>query len=522
MMKKLLLIFVLVPFIMGCSDVSKTDHQVDVCIYGGTSAGVIAAYSAKMQGMSVLLIEPGRHLGGLSSGGLGATDVGRQESVIGLSRDYYMRLGKKYGLDEVAWHFEPHVAEEVFNDYINEANVDVIYDYHIIDATTNGSEIQTITLKDYEYGKENITVKAKVFIDASYEGDLMAQAGVSYTVGREANSVYGETYNGVRLSQDNQVPDGIDPYIIPGDPSSGLIWGVSEEPMAEEGTGDHKVQAYCYRICMTTDPENSIPITEPDNYDPARYEVLRRIIQQRDSMDWVQRIWQLYLRIIEMPNQKTDINNKGGFSLSMTKVNWDYPEADYHTRKKIAKEIEDHNKGIIYFLATDPDIPQHIKDQMNEYGYPKDEFVDNGHFPHQLYIRESRRMLGEMIMTEHHCMSREIVTDGVAYGSYNMDSHNCDRHVVNGMVKNDGDVQIRVPQAYPISYRAMLPQKEECTNLLVPVCLSASHIAYGSIRMEPVFMMLGQAAGIAAANALNDDVSLHEVKGQDIMNQIKE
>jgi hypothetical protein len=208
---------------------------------------------------------------------------------------------------------------------------------------------------------------------------------------------------------------------------------------------------------------------------------------------------------------KTDINNKGGFSLSMAGANWEYPEADFFKRKEIAKRIADYNKGIIWFLATDPEIPQHIKDQMNRYGYPKDEFTDNNHFPHQLYVREARRMLGELIMTEHHCMSREIVTDGIALGSYNMDSHNCDRHVINGMVKNDGDVQVRIPGPYPIAYPSILPGKEECTNLLVPVCLSASHIAYGSIRMEPVFMMLGESAGRAAAEALKQNIPLHGV-----------
>lgn len=497
----------------GChfSGNRSMSHQVDVLVYGGTSAGVMAAYTAKQEGKSVLLIEPGRNLGGLSSGGLGATDIGRQEAITGLSRDYYLRLGQKYGLDEVAWHFEPKVAEEVFNDYIRESGVEVLFDYHVVSVAKKGTAIRTITLKDYEHGKEDLTVGAKVFIDCSYEGDLMALADVSYTTGREANSQYGETWNGVQISKDNQVPPGIDPYVIPGDSTSGLIWGVSQEPVAETGSGDHKVQAYCYRLCMTTDPENMIPVTMPDNYDPAHYEVLRRIIQQRDSMQWVQRIYQLYLRIIDMPNNKTDINNKGGFSLSMAGANWEYPEADYWRRKEIAKMIEDYNRGIIYFLGHDPAVPEHVKEQMLQYGWPKDEFVDNNHFPHQLYIREARRMIGEMVMTEHHCMSRELIEDGIARGSYNMDSHNCDRHVINGMVVNEGDVQIRLPKPYDISYRAILPLREECSNLLVPVCLSASHIAYGSIRMEPVFMMLGQAAGLAASVALNDDIALHEV-----------
>ncbi len=513
-------IFLVALFISSCTQQTTADYEVDICIYGGTSAGVIAAYKASMNGQSVLLIEPGRNLGGLSSGGLGATDIGREEAVSGLSREYYLRLGAKYGLEDVAWHFEPKVAEEVFNDYINEAGVDVLFDYSVIDVRKQGTDIRSIKIKDYEHGKSDITIAAKVFIDASYEGDLMALAGVSYTVGRESNAQYGETYNGVIRSRDNQVPSGIDPYVIPGDSTSGLIWGVSAEPMAEEGTGDHKVQAYCYRLCMTTDPDNMIPVTMPDNYDPAHYEVLRRVIQQRDSMGWVQRIWQLYLRIIDMPNHKTDINNKGGFSLSMAGANWEYPEADYWTRKEIAKKIEDYNRGIIYFLGHDPHVPEHVREQMLQYGWPKDEFVDNNNFPHQLYIREARRMIGQMVMTEHNCMSREFVSDGIARGSYNMDSHNCDRHVVNGMVVNEGDIQVRLPKPYDISYRAILPQRTECTNLLVPVCLSASHIAYGSIRMEPVFMMLGEAAGLAASRAIERGVSVADLNGEELKKEL--
>lgn len=517
MIKKLTVLAVLVAgLVTACSLTKKSDYQIDVCIYGGTSAGVMAAYKAAKSGKKVLLIEPGRHLGGLSSGGLGATDIGREESIGGLALDYYLRLGQKYGIDGVAWHFEPKVAEAVFNDYVNEAGIQVLFDYSVVSVRKRRTQIRNITLKDYEHGKPNIVVNAKVFIDCSYEGDLMALAGVSYTFGREANSVYGETYNGVQISKDNQVPPGIDPYVVPGNPASGLIWGVSPEPVGEAGSGDHKVQAYCYRLCMTTDPANSMPVTKPDNYDPSHYEVLRRIIQQRDSMGWTQRIWQLYLRIIEMPNQKTDINNKGGFSLSMTGANWEYPEADYWTRKKIAKKIEDYNKGIIYFLGHDPAIPEHIKEQMLQYGWPKDEYVDNHHFTHQLYIREARRLIGQMVMTEHHCISREMVSDGIARGSYNMDSHNCDRHVVNGMVVNEGDVQIRIPGPYDISYRSILPQKHECTNLLVPVCLSASHIAYGSIRMEPVFMMLGEAAGLAASLSIERNISINELNGEEL------
>lgn len=515
MMKPLLwMIGCAVLLLTACNGNKQNQIVVDVCIYGGTSAGVMAACKAAQSGKKVLLIEPGRHLGGLSSGGLGATDIGREEAIGGLALDYYLRLGSKYGLKDVAWHFEPKVAEEVFNEYVKEAGVEVLFDYSVVAVGKKGTAINMVNLKDYEHGKPEVTVKARVFIDCSYEGDLMALAGVSYALGRESNAVYNEAYNGVRISKDNQVPPGIDPYVVPGDPSSGLIWGVNPEPVGEPGSGDHKIQAYCYRLCMTTDSANSMPVTKPDNYDPKHYEVLRRIIQQRDAMEWTQRIWQLYLRIIDMPNHKTDINNKGGFSLSMAGANWDYPEADYWTRKQIAKKIEDYNKGIIYFLGHDPAIPDHVREQMLQYGWPKDEYIDNNHFTHQLYIREARRLKGQLVMTEHHCMGREMVDDVIARGSYNMDSHNCDRHVVNEMVVNEGDVQVKIPGPYGISYRSILPSAQECSNLLVPVCLSASHIAYGSIRMEPVFMMLGEAAGLAAVLSIDEDVSVSDIDGR--------
>lgn len=470
----------------------------------------MAAYTAKKMGHTVLLIEPGNHLGGLSSSGLGATDSGKKESITGLSRDFYHRLGQKYN-QEIAWHFEPHVAEEVFNDYIREAGVEVIYQYSVIKASKKKNRLKTITLKDYENGRTDLIIEAEVFIDCSYEGDLLGKSGVSYTIGREPNEQYGETYNGVQVADDNQIPEGIDPYLIPGDSTSGLLWGINPRNIEPEGTGDQKLQAYCYRLCMTTDTSNMLPITRPVGYDPSQYELLRRIIQTRDSLEWIQRIHQLYLRIIEMPNQKVDINNKGGFSLDMIGENHNYIEANYQQRKEIEKKHELYNKGIIYFLSHDPHIPDHVKEQMKRYGWPKDEFTDNDHFPHQIYVREGRRMVSDFVMTEHHCMGRDSVPDAVAMGSYQMDSHNCDRHVINGMAVNEGDVQVKVPGPYGISYRSIIPKKHECINLLVPVCLSASHIAYGSIRMEPVFMMLGQSAGYAAALAVDGDLPVQDI-----------
>jgi len=478
---------------------TETIKEVDICIYGGTSAGVIAAYTAKQYGKSVLLIEPGKHIGGLSAGGLGFTDIGNKYVVQGLALDFYRRIGKHYGKLE-QWIFEPHVAENIFKDYIKKAEVDILYNHRIVNANKKAENITDITVEDSRNPRTstNQKVRAKIFIDCSYEGDLMARAGVSYNVGREANSLYNETYNGVQVMSGHQLPDGIDPYIIKGDPSSGLIYGVKPDSVLPAGTGDKKVQAYNYRICLTNVPDNRIPITKPDNYDPSRYELLLRL---KEIWKWKTQgdvfIW------CTMPNGKTDINNKGGFSTDVIGENWNYPEADYEERTQILKFHEDYTKGLLYFIGHDKRIPEDIRQQMQEWGYPKDEYTDNNHWTPWLYIRESRRMIGELVMTQNHCQGREVVQDGIGWAAYTMDSHNCSRHVINGMVKNEGNVEIGGFEPYPIAYRSLTPKRTEAGNLLVPVCLSASHIAYGSIRMEPVFMVLGQSAAIAACQAID-------------------
>jgi hypothetical protein len=473
--------------------------EVDICVYGGTSAGVIAAYTAKMLNKSVLLIEQGQHLGGMSSGGLGFTDIGNKYVVQGLALDFYRRLGTHYGKLE-QWIFEPGVAEAIFNHYIRQANVEVWFNKRLSHVEKQQNLLTAITLEDSQtpdsiYRK----VYAKVFIDCSYEGDLMAHSGVSYTFGREPNIQYGETYNGVQMMNRHQFPDGVDPYRIKGDTSSGLLYGINPELPEANGSGDTKIQAYNFRITLTNRSENRIAITKPDNYDPSRYELLLRL---KEIKPWDKHtdvfIWSL------MPNGKTDINNFGGFSTDVIGENRNYPEASYEERAAIRKFHEDYTKGLLYFVGHDERIPERIRNQTLEWGYPRDEYTDNGHWTHQLYIREARRMIGETVMTQHHCQGRETVSDGIAYAAYTMDSHNCDRHVVNGMVKNEGNVEIAGFPPYPIAYSALTPKREEAANLLVPVCLSATHIAYGSIRMEPVFMVLGQVSAIAATLAIDN------------------
>lgn len=510
------LIILLISF---CGMLNAENYEVDVCVYGGTSAGVIAAYTVSSLGKTVLLIEPGCHLGGLSSGGLGATDIGNKFAITGMSLDFYRRLGAHYGEIE-QWTFEPHVAEKIFSDYVKEADIHVLYRRRLHKLIKEDVRIRKIVLEHSESPERapRITVKAKAFIDCTYEGDLMAMADVAYTVGREDNSLYGETLNGVQLRDKHQFPDGISPYKIADNPSSGLLDCVNPEPIMPTGTGDKKVQAYNFRLCLTRgDSANFIPIQKPDDYDSTRYELLLRIAEKQPELDW----WQV-ARIVPMPNHKSDWNNRGGFSSDYIGMNYDYPEASYKHRQEIFEDHLSFTKGLHWFWRHDLRVPQRIRDRMNQWGLCKDEFQDTDGWPHQLYVREARRMIGSYVMTEHNCMGREVVDDGIGLGAYNMDSHNCQRVVVNGMLKNEGDVQVPVPEPYPIAYRSLTPKIEACQNLLVPVCLSASHIAYGSIRMEPVFMVLGQSAATAAVMAIDKDLPVQKINVSDLQKQLKE
>ncbi len=526
-MKLIFSLFTLLTLIWslaGCSGNTSKD-EYDIVVYGGTSAGIIAGYTAKQLGKSVLVIEPGTHLGGLTTGGLGATDIGNKYAVTGIAKDFYRRIGKHYGKFE-QWTFEPHVAQKVYEEYIKKADLEIVKSYRLKDAIVDDGLITGIVVESSDNPdlSTDRIIRAKMFIDATYEGDLMVKAGVSYTYGRESNSQYGETYNGVQLSLFHQLPDGVDPYKERGKPESGLVWGVAEGTLDSTGAGDKKIQAYNFRLCLTQDKTNQLPFTKPDNYDPQRYELLLRILEKetwttvkssfkRDTLANGRKIVHHsgnYL-IKAMPNGKTDFNNFGGFSTDMIGANYDYPEGDYETRARIWKEHEDYTKGLLYFMANDERMPAHIREDMRTWGYTKDEFKEYGGFSPQLYVREARRMVSDVVMTQKHCQREETVEDGVGMAAYGMDSHNIQRIVVNGMVKNEGDVQVGLGIPYPISYRSIVPKKGECKNLLVPVCVSASHIAFGSIRMEPVFMVLGQSAATAAVMAIDNRQAVQEV-----------
>jgi len=492
---------------------SKNTEHYDILIYGATSSGVVAAYTAKKMGKSVILIATDEHVGGLSSGGLGQTDIGNKQAIGGISRDFYKRLGDIYG-EEETWQFEPSAASKVFSDYLSEADVPVIYNKRIDRVSKEKEQITSVVLVN-TYGSrgKKKEISADVFLDCTYEGDLLALAGVSYTVGREDNDQYGETYSGFHLPEYHKVsgyhqfPDGVSPYVDPDDPSSGLLWGISDMKPVENGVGDKGVQAYNFRICLTDSAENRIPITRPKDYDPEKYELLVRLFEAQPDM---RKIGQYFIWT-RMPNRKTDVNNRGGFSTDMIGANHNWPEASFKERKKIFEEHLSYTKGLLYFFVSDERVPDSLQNFVSQWGYPKDEYVDNNHFTPQLYIREGRRMVGEYVMTEHNCTGKATVDDPIGMGAYGMDSHNVNRLVVNGMVKNEGNVEIRVKSPYSISYRAITPKREECTNLLVPIALSASHIAFGSIRMEPVFMVLGQSAAIAAVQAIDEDNAVQDI-----------
>ena len=486
-----------VLLLAGCS----RSRTYDVCVYGSTSAGVVAAYSAAQCGKSVVLIEPTEHVGGMTTGGLGFTDIGNKQVIKGVAKEFYRKVGRHYGRLE-QWIFEPSVADSIMRSYLQHENITVLTGRRIVSADKVGTRITSIVVETSAEPHSTMTVGADYFIDCSYEGDLMARAGISYVVGRESNDTYGETYNGVELMTGHQFPDGIDPYRVEGDPSSGLLWGISDAEVAPDGTGDEMVQAYNYRICLTSDPDNMIPITRPEGYDSTRYELLLRLIEAQPD----KRMLNDYFIWSRMPNDKTDINNRGGFSTDMIGMNHSYPEASYDERDSIIAAHTLYTKGLLWFLGNDQRVPDIMRKRMRMWGYPKDEYTAFGHWTPQLYIREARRMVGEYVATQADCEGRAVVNDGVAMAAYQMDSHNCQRIVIteNGrdMVKNEGNVEIGGGLPYPISYRSITPKRSECTNLLVPVCLSASHIAYGSIRMEPVFMVLGQVAAVAVAEAM--------------------
>ncbi|EDY21849.1 putative xanthan lyase [Chthoniobacter flavus Ellin428] len=508
--------------------------ESDVVIFGGTSGGVAAAVQAHRMGKTAVIAEWTPHLGGLTTGGLGATDIGNKGAIGGIAREFYEQIAEHYTKPEAwtwqkpqaqdvkhekskdpleektgrltKWTFEPHVAMDIYKKWLADAGVKVYLGEKLKSVKMDGQHIVEFTTESGD------TFRGKMFIDASYEGDLMARAGVSYHVGREANTEFNETLNGFReKTPQHQFTVDVDPYLTPGDPKSGLLPFIQENANEKPGAGDKRVQAYNFRLCMTRTKENLVPWSElkPANYDEKNYELLGRFIDALEKSG--KPPTGLFMGPTPMPNDKTDTNNAGAFSTDFIGENYAYPNADYPERERITQAHADYIKGMLYFLSSSQRVPQHVRDTVNHWGLAKDEFTENGHFPTALYVREGRRMMSDYVMTEANCRWQKKAEDPVALGAYNMDSHNCQRIVQNGFVRNEGDVEVGVAGPYPVSYRSIVPKAGQAENLLVPVCLSATHIAYGSIRMEPVFMILGQSAATAACLAIDAKVTVQKL-----------
>ncbi len=504
----------------------------DILIYGCTSGAITAAIQAKHLGKSVMMVCPEKHLGGLTAGGLGWTDSGNKAVIGGLSREFYHRVWQHYdtrdawrwqkreqfgnkgqgtpAIDQsnrTMWIFEPHVAEQIYEGWIKEAKISVFRNAWLDrehGLKMEGNRITSMATLD------GTTYTAKVFIDATYEGDLMAAAKVDYHVGRESTQTYGEKWNGVQTGvfqhghNFHAVKTPISPYVVPGDPTSGVLPRISTEPPGTYGEGDKKVQAYCYRMCLTQVPANRVPFSKPAGYDPKEYELLVRIF----AAGWRE----TFEKFDAIPNAKTDTNNHGPFSTDNIGRNWDYPEASYERRREILQEHVNYQQGWLYFIANDPRVPDDVRTEMAKWGLAKDEFKDNGNWPHQIYVREARRMIGKYVMTENELTKKRPTPEPIGMGSYGIDSHNIQRYITpDGHVEDEGDIGVSTNGPYQISYGAIVPKSGQAVNLLVPVCLSSSHIAYGSIRMEPVFMILGQSAATAAVMAIDGKLPVQDV-----------
>lgn len=535
------LIAVIVFTIITLLACKPTDNQslssADLVIYGGTSAGISAAIQTARLGKSVILIEPTNRLGGLTTGGLGQTDIGNKQVIGGISREFYQNIKRYYEdsaswvwqkrseykdsgqtrteeNEDAMWTFEPSVALKVFHNMIKDLDIQVVYNQRLDRSKEVSKEARAIEHIIMESGKK---YHGKIFIDASYEGDLLAAAGVTYTTGREANAQYGESLNGVQANdtsrslsggfsanaQNHNFVPGVDPYIVPGDASSGLLPGVNPG-VQEDGSADKHIQAYCFRMCLTDHPENRIPFEKPADYNELNYELLFRNYEAGyNRIPWINS---------QMPNRKTDSNNRNGFSTDFIGQNYAYPEASYDEREQIIQKHYSHQQGLMWTLANHTRIPEEIRTELSRWGTCKDEFEREDGWQQQLYIREARRMVSDFVMDQKHCERIEIVTDGVGMAAYGMDSHHTQRYVNSkAEVSNEGNVEAHVQSPFPISYRSIVPKKEECSNLLVPVCLSATHIAFGSIRMEPVFMVLGQSSALIASLAIDDNKAVQEV-----------
>ena len=542
-------LIIIAALLQSCKN-KEVINSADIVIYGGTSAGISAAIQAARLEKSVIIIEPTNRVGGLTTGGLGQTDIGNKQVIGGIAREFYRNIKSHYeevanwtwqdrseykdggqsrsGKEEDAmWTFEPSVALKVYHEMIKDLDIKVVYNQQLnratgISKTANSINSISVVSGDTYYGK--------MFIDATYEGDLLAAAGISNTVGRESNAQYGESLNGVQANKTSKTLlgtnsnngvyhnfiEGVDPYIVKGDPSSGLLPFITEGGSGIDGQEDKGIQAYCFRMTLTDHPENRIPFKKPANYNELDYELLFRNYEAASGP--IEAMYNYGDRLLpwinsQMPNRKTDTNNQKGFSTDFIGQNWAYPEASYDEREKIVADHRSYQQGLMWTLAYHPRIPKKVRDKVAQWGTCKDEYESEDGWQQQLYIREARRMISNYVMTQKNCEGIEVVNDPIGMAAYGMDSHHIKRYVNSkGTVSNEGNVEAHVKAPFPISYRSIVPKKEEASNLLVPICLSASHIAFGSIRMEPVFMVLGQSVAVIASLAIEEGKAVQEIE----------
>ena len=469
-------------------------REYDVVVYGGTPGGVAAAIQAKRMGKSSALYVFRRHVGGLTSAGLTESDFGRDNQLGGISVEFYKKLGKWSG-------FRPSDAERTFLEMLDAEGVPVYFESRLESVDVRDGKITEIKFENGD------GAKGKMFVDATYEGDLYAMAGCSYMVGREDNSEFGEDYNGTYFSKGSHpYRHQFDPYKTPGDPDSGLIEGISDTKVEELGKGDKKLQSYCFRMWATKVNEKT-PWPKPDNYRPERFEMLKRYVNAAPEGFF----WDLRYGHGPVKVNEGDCNNAGPVSIDYVGGNYGWAEGSYEEREKIFQDHVDYQKGFMYFLANDESIPGELRTRVSEYGLDAKEFPETGNWPHELYVREARRLLSDYVMTQANCQGKAVAEDSVGRAGYTMDSHHVERVIHESKIANEGGFEKGVDKSYPVSYRSIVPKRSECSNLFVPVTLSSSHVAFGSIRMEPVFMVLGQSAATAASMAIDENVAVQDV-----------
>ena len=483
--------------------------EADVIVYGATPGGFCAAIAAAREGAKVVLLEPTAHVGGVNTGGLSFSDSNQtvRSTLLGLFEEWHQRVAADYAArgvklpydvavkDNSVWTYEPHVAARVTDAMLKEAGVSVLTKQTLEGVEKAGARIVGLRTSGGMH-------TAKVFIDATYEGDLMARAGVVWHIGRESRDEYGESFAGRQYPKEKMAINGFDANGLP------LPFITSVRP-GDDQAGEETVMVYSFRLCLTKNPANRVPFPEPQTYDPARFELIRRYFQKYPNAPLP---WDLY----PLPGDKFDANNGIGkmFSMGLVGEANGWCASDPAGRAKLWEKHKQYTLEFYKFLTTDPAVPAKIRATMAELGLCRDEFPETKHWSPQLYVREGRRMDGRMILTQNDVLKDAQKEDPIAISSFPIDSHDCRRLALADGVINEGTIfPVRMPgrrhgYAYHIPYRAITPSASECSNLLVPVALSATHVAYSSVRVEPTWMAIGQGAGVAAALAAKAGVTV--------------